>query len=114
MKYYYEKPEEWVSAGYICTCDHPLFNRCTVFQNGSYGLCIVQEYFNEKTKVRWWSAVEPWLAGDIYLNPNFKDFFKENAAEKDENRLFPIFSVRKVMWALRMKPLKKAYWEDGL
>ena len=114
MKYYYEKPSDWISAGVIFKCDHPLFNRCTLFQNGSKGICVVQERYNEKTKVRWLDCIDPWLAGDIYMNENFSDFLNKHATEKDTNGLYPVVSVRKLMWALRMKPLKKEYWEENI
>ena len=89
-----------------------MYRRCTLFQNGSKGLAIIQEKFNPIKKTRQWSSVEPWIAGDIYLNPGFKRFFLENAAEPDENGLYPTVKLRKLMWALRMKPLKKEFWEE--
>ena len=114
MKYYYEKPNKWVGAGEIYICDHPMFNRCTLFRNGNLGLAIIQEHFDISRNVRWWGTVEPWIAGDIYVNKNFQQFFDENAAEKDENGLYPTFTIRKIMWALRIKPLKKEFWEEYL
>lgn len=113
MKYYYEKPSEWVSAGEVYRCEHPLYNRCTLFQNGSKGLAVIQERFNEKTKTRWWGSIDPWLAGDIFLCDGFKDYFEQNAKDPDENGLYPTVQIRKIMWALRMKPLRKEYWEEG-
>lgn len=114
MKYYYEKPKTWSPAGQIYICDHPLFNRCTLFMKGKRGIIIVQEHYNEKTKARWWGTIEPWLASDIYNNDNFKAYLDQNAQEIDKNGLYPIFTVRKIMWALRMKPLKKEIWETEL
>lgn len=113
MKYYYEKPEEWVVAGKLYSCDHPFYNRCTLFQNGSVGLAVIQEHYNEKTKARWWGSVDPWLSGDIYLNNNFKTVFDELAQGPDENGLYPTIIVRRLMWMLRMKPLKREFWEGG-
>ena len=113
MKYYYEKSNEWIGAGEIYTCEHPLFNRCTLFRKGNRGLAIVQEHYNNKTKARWWGTVDPWLAGDIYMSDGFEDYFDRNAKERDSNGLYPVMTVRKVMWALRMKPLKKEQWEVG-
>lgn len=113
MKYYYEKPKEWVSAGSVYQCNHPLFNRCTLFQNGTFGLCVVQEHFNEKTKARWWGSIDPWLACDIYFHEDFHEIFEEYAAEMDENGLYPVIQVRKLMWMLRMKPLRKEFWEKS-
>lgn len=114
MKYYYQKPKEWVGAGETYICNHPLYNYCTLFRNGKIGLAIVQERFNEKTKFRWWGTIDPWLAGDIYFNKNFRDVFLKNASECDENDIYPTLTVRKIMWMLRMKPLKKEVWEESL
>ena len=74
----------------------------------------MQEHFNEQSKARWWGSVDPWLAGDIYMNSDFNKFFEQHAAEANENGLYPTVPVRKIMWALRMKPLKKEYWEESL
>ena len=114
MKYYYEKPSEWVGAGKIYSCNHPLYNRCTLYLKGTKGLAVIQERYNEKTKVRWWSSVDPWLAGDIYFSESFDEFFEENAGEPDENGLYPTVTIRKIMWALRMKPLRKERWENDI
>ena len=114
MKYYYEKPEKWIDAGEIYFCDHVLFNRCTLFLKGARGLAIVQEHYNKKTKARWWGTVDPWLAGDIYCSDGFDEYFNETAAEKDENGFYPVIPVRKIMWALRMKPLRKEKWENEI
>lgn len=112
MKYFYEKPEDWIGAGKYYRCDHPFYNSCTLFKIEGRGLAVIQERFNEKTKARWWSAVDPWLASDIYFASGFPDFFDKNAAPADENGLFPTVKVRKIMWELRLKPLKKEPWED--
>lgn len=112
MKYYYEKPDEWVGAGEIYECDHPMYHRCTLFRSGSVGLAVVQEKYNKRIKARWWSSIEPWIAGDIYLNKRFEMYFIDHAKAPDENGLYPTYTVRQVMWALRMKPLRKEEWED--
>ena len=112
MKYYYEKPNDWIGAGETYLCDHALFNRCTLFRQGNRALIVVQEHYNNKTKARWWGTVDPWLAGDIYFSPGFNEFFEKHAAEQDENGFYPIVPVRKIMWSLRMKPLRKEKWEE--
>lgn len=112
MKYFYEKPEDWAKAGSIYICNHPMFSRATLFQNENKGLLIIQERFNTQNKTRWWSSVDPWIAGDIYLNPNFIDMFEKYAGEKDSDDLYPIIKLRKIMWELRMKPLPKEFWEE--
>lgn len=114
MKYYYEKPENWIGAGENYICNHPRYNRCTLFRSGKRGLSIIQERFDEKTKARWYGPLEPWLAGDIYFFHGFCEFFEEYAAEPDENGLYPTVTARKIMWKLRMKPLRKEYWEEEL
>lgn len=112
MRYYYEKPKNWVGAGEIYYCDHPLYNSCTLFRIGTKGLAVIQERFNKKTKARQWSFVEPWIAGDIFLNPSFAEYFTKHAGEATSDGLYPTVRLRKIMWDLRMKPLRKEYWED--
>lgn len=112
MKYFYEKPAEWIGAGKYYRCDHPLYNACTLYLDGELGLAVIQERYNEKTKVRWWSSVDPWLASDIYFHSGFYDFFISYAGKPDENGLYPTMKLRKVMWELRMKPLRKEFWEE--
>ena len=114
MKYYYEKPDEWVAAGETYICDHPRYNLCTLFRNGKKGLAVVQERYNEKTKARWWSSIDPWLAGELFLQPDFPDIFEKYAEEASDNGLYPTVTVRKLMWALRVKPLRKEYWEEDI
>ena len=114
MKYYYERPEEWIGAGETYICNHPRYNRCTLFRDGERGLAVIQERFNEKTKARWWGPLEPWLAGDIYFSDGFHAVFDEYAAEADLVGLYPTIPVRKIMWKLRMKPLRREYWEEEI
>lgn len=54
--------------------------------------------------------IDEWLVEAIYSNPGFDSFFNKNAKEK-RGDIFPTFTIRQVMWALRMKPLKKEPWE---
>lgn len=112
MKYYYEKPENWVGAGKVYRCNHPMYNYCTLFQSGNVGLAVIQERFDPLKKTRQFGAVEPWIAGDIFLNPRFEMYFIDHAKEPDENGLYPTIELRKIMWALRMKPLKKEPWKN--
>lgn len=114
MKYYYKKPDEWVGAGENYICNHPRYNRCTLFRIGDRGLAVIQERYNEKTKARWWGPLEPWLAGDIYVSNGFHSVFDEYAAKPDSDGLYPTITVRKIMWKLRMKPLRREYWEEEI
>ena len=115
VKYYYEKPEKWSRDGwFVAKCEHPLCNRCTLYSDGIRALAIVQEHYDPNTKARWWGSLDPWLAGDICDNPNFGAFFDDSAFLVDNNIEFPVFTVRTVMWNLRMKPLKKESWETTI
>ena len=107
MKYYYQKPNYTEQLyGERIILNHPVYKIGTLFiQNGS-GLVIVQKRFT--AKYAYWDAIDPWLANDIYLHPAFQEYFRKNS--RSEN--FQIIPIRKVMWALRMKPLPKEYWED--
>lgn len=108
MKYFYQKPDIIPEQlyGETVILDHPVYKMGTQYiQNGS-GLIIVQKRFT--AKYVYWDALDSWLANDIYLHPNFPEFFEKHAAEKP----YPILQVRKVMWELRMKPLPKEFWED--
>lgn len=107
MKYHYKKPEVIASIyGEKITLDHPVYKMGTLFVMDERGLVIVQRRFT--AKYAYWDAIDPWLANDIYLHPRFPEYFLKNS--RGEN--FPIIPVRKVMWALRMKPLPKEFWED--
>lgn len=113
MKYFYEKPDIWdVDSGKTINVNHPLFNRCTIFTQDDVGIMVVQQHFNPVTKVKWWGPVDPWLSSSIYYNSEFENYFNEHATQLDEHNLFYITSVRKLMWALRMKPLQKEFWEE--
>lgn len=89
-------------------CDHPVYNRCTLYKSHTKGLAIIQQYCDGKKT--YWDAIEPCLTDQLYLHEGFTDFFKQYAAEP-ENGLYPTVTVRQIMWALRMKPLKRERWE---
>ena len=113
MKYFYEKPSEWNDIGSIYVCNHPMYNRCTLFKNSEgLGLGIIQEHFNARIKARWWGSIDPWIASDIYSHKNFQEYFIKHASKCDKNKLYPVFKIRAVMWDLRMKPLKREFWEE--
>ena len=107
MKYYYQKPEVTTPLyGETVILEHPVYKIGTQFIQNGRGLIITQKRFT--AKYFYWDAIDPWLANDIYLHPKFPEFFREHATESD----YPIFQLRKVMWALRMKPLPKEFWEE--
>lgn len=111
MRYHYEKPTIYVSMyGKVYTCDHPVYSRCTLFEIDEFGLAVIQQRYNDETKVTWWTELDPWLANDIYLHPKFKDYF-DKRAEKCTDGLYPTVTVRQIMWALKMKPIPRERWE---
>lgn len=111
MRYHYEKPEKFISKfGITYKCNHPVYDACTLIKINIFGLAIIQQRYNPDTKNTWWSEIDPWLINDIYLHPNFIHYFKERAKEPINN-LYPTVTIRQVMWALRMKPIKKEPWE---
>jgi hypothetical protein len=112
MRYYYERPINWAIAGDIYRTDNELFNKATLFKRGRLGLLVIQLHFNPTTKHMWWSNVDPWIASDILSNENFKEVFNKFASEKILGGDFPVIQLRKLMWELRMKPLKKEFWES--
>ena len=111
MRYHYDKPTVYSQLyGQLYICDHPVYNRCTLFVIGKKGLAVVQQRFNTEEKSTIWTEIDPWLANDIYLNPRFKTFFDERSGECIDG-LYPTVTVRQIMWALKMKPLKRERWE---
>ena len=111
MRYHYKKPSMYLSMyGKLHICDHPVYDRCTLFQINDKGLAVIQQRHDSKTKATWWGELDPWLTDDIYLHPNFKKYFDERAGECKDG-LYPTVTIRQLMWALKMKPLPKQRWE---
>lgn len=91
-------------------CDHPVYHCCTLFQIGEKGLAVIQQRFDEKTKSTWWGEVDPWITDDLYLHPCFKEYFDMRSG-MTTNGLYPTVTIRQIMWALKMKPIKRERWE---
>lgn len=111
MRYHYEKPEFYASTyGKLYICDHPVYSRCTLFQIEDKGLAVIQQRYDPVDKSTWWTEVDPWLTDDLYLHPKFKQFF-DSRAKEPQNELYPTVTIRQIMWALKMKPIKRERWE---
>lgn len=91
-------------------CDHPVYNKCTLFQIEGKGLAVIQQRYNKDTKETWWSELDPWLTDELYLNPGFKQFFDERSGLA-ANGLYPTVTVRQIILALKTKPIRKERWE---
>ena len=111
MRYYYIKPQLYLSMyGKLYICNHPVYDSCTLFEINEKGLAVIQQRYDADTKSTWWCEVDPWLTDTIYLSPGFKEYF-DNRAGQCENGLYPTVTVRQIMWALKIKPIKRERWE---
>ena len=111
MRYHYEKPSSYSSIyGLTYECEHPLYDRCTLFKIGNKGLAVIQQRFCSDTKMTWWGEIDPWLNDLLYLHPNFKTYFDSRASEST-NDLYPTVTIRQMMWALKLKPIPRQRWE---
>ena len=111
MRYHYEKPPIYLSLyGNTYECDHPVYDSCTLYLIGDKGLAVIQQRFDERTKTTWWSEIDPWLTDVIYLHDGFTKFFEDRSGLATDG-LYPTVTIRQIMWALKMKPLKKERWE---
>lgn len=90
-------------------CDHPLYDRCTLYLIDNKGLAVIQQKFSSKKT--YWDEIDSNLRDPIYLNEGFLDFFQSFAAEADYNGIYPTVTVRTLMHSLKMKPITKQKWE---
>lgn len=111
MRYHYEKPAIYSSLyGKKYICNHPVYDSCTLYLINDNGLAVIQQRFDPQTKQSWWSEVDPWLTDTLYLHPGFKEYFDERSKPSDQG-LYPTVTVRQIMWALKLKPIKRERWE---
>ena len=111
MRYHHQKPLVYLSMyGQRYICNHLVYSSCTLFQIGDKGLAVIQQRFNSYTKHTWWGEIDPWLTDDLYLHPNFKEYFDKRSG-KCIDGLYPTVTIRQIMWALKMKPIQRQRWE---
>lgn len=111
MRYHYEKPEFYSAIyGRTYSCDHPVYDRCTLFTINNKGLAVIQQRCSQNGKSTYWTEIDQWLVDDLYLHERFESFFNERAG-KCESGLYPTVTIRQIMWGLKMKPLPKERWE---
>ena len=111
MRYYTEKPDYYKPMfGRTYICNHPVYYRCTLFKIKDNGLAIIQQRFDKDTKQTRWMEIDPWLNNLLYLNEGFKEFFDKYSGLSNGG-LYPTVTIRQIMWALKMKPLKREVWE---
>lgn len=113
MRYHYEKPTTYYSLyGSLYSCNHPVYDECTLFQIEDRGLAVIQQRYDQSTKQTSWGKIDPWLTDELYLHPKFREVFDERAGECKEG-LYPTSTIRQLMWALKIKPLPKERWETA-
>ena len=109
MRYHHDTIEAHIERS-----AHPLYSRFTLFElDGERGLAVVQLRYNEYQKSAFWAPVDSSLTYNICRNDNLKAYLEEHAAKPDQNGIYPTVDVRKLMWAIKMKPLPKNTWEKG-
>ena len=109
MRYHYEKTSIYKSVyGTLYLCDHPVYNRCTLYLIGDKGLAVIQQ--RQHKKFTYWTEIDPWIVDDLYLHENFKEFFESRAGSCIDG-LYPTVTIRQIMWGLKMKPIKRQQWE---
>lgn len=111
MRYHYEKPSIFLSMyGSTHICNHPVYDKCTLFEIGRKGLAVIQQRYDANKKTTWWGEVDPWLTDALYLHPKFKEYFDDRSGVCTDG-LYPTVTIRQIMWALKMKPMQKERWE---
>lgn len=111
MRYHHEKPSMYLSMyGTTYTCNHPVYNKCTLFIVNNKGLAVIQQRYNYETKETRWGEIDPWLTDELYLHARFKEFFEERSGLCKDG-LYPTVTIRQMMWDLKMKPIPRERWE---
>ena len=111
MRYHYEKPSIYLSMyGETYICDHPVYNRCTLYQIDKKRLAVIQQRYDSETKKILWSEIDPWLTDQLYLHPKFNEFF-DACSGPCRNGSYHTVTIRQIMWSLKMKHIKRKQWE---
>lgn len=111
MRYHYEKPTlQKPQYGITHRCERPVYSSCTLFRIGKRGLAVIQQRYEPDTKHTYWTEIDSWLTGELYLHPKFKSYF-DKRADVCENGLYPTVTIRQIMRALKLKPLPRERWE---
>lgn len=75
MRYFYEKPAIYSTIyGSTYSCNHPVYDRCTLFKINSKGLAVIQQRYNPENKSTYWTEIDPWLIDELYLHERFEKF----------------------------------------
>lgn len=111
MRYHFNKPKQYfANYGQIYRCNHPVYSACTLYLISGRGLAIIQQRYDKATKATWWTSIDISMNDVLYLNPGFKSYFDKHARACKDG-LYPTVTIRQIMWALKLKPLKREPWE---
>lgn len=112
MRYHYKKPRIYSELlfGKLYFCNHPVYDRCTLYLIEDRGLAVIQQRFDPSSKSTYWGDIDPWLVDQLYLSKGFKKYFDERSGVITDG-LYPTVTVRQIMWALKLKPIKRERWE---
>ena len=56
---------------------------------------------------------DEWIVDKLYLNKHFRAYFEKFSGVKSEKGFYPTVTLRQIMWALKMKPIKRKVWETA-
>lgn len=110
MRYYYEFRHEKQLFSETYSCNAVYYNFCTLYFDGVKGLAVIMQRFNPVSKSVSYGPIPGCIANDIYRSEGFAEFFKEHAG-RSKDGVYPSVTLRSIMWALKMKPLKSEPWE---
>lgn len=112
MRYHYQPPKIFLSLyGKTYYCNHPVYNRCTLYLIDNRGLAVIQQRYRAKDKSTYWTELDGYLVDDLYMHEGFMEYFNKKAGAMKEDGCYPTVTVRQLMWAIRAKPLHREAWE---
>lgn len=110
-KRYYKPTGKGSARGKTHYCGHPLYDECTLFCLPSgKGIAVIQQHFNPSLKYTRWGRIDEKVNIDISAAPGLDEYVEAHGDFPSEG-LYPTVEVRKLMWALKMPPLRKHFWE---
>lgn len=109
VRYHFQPPSLYSRYyGQLYFCNHPLYDRCTLYLINERGLAVIQQRMSDKKT--YWTEIDDYLTDVLYLNRNFYGYFDKHAQEC-QNGLYPTVTIRQIMHALKIKPMPKEPWE---